>query len=348
MAIPKALRWQVWKNFNGRTYDGRCFCCNETLSIESWHCSHIVPRFENGADTSSNLRPCCSGCNNSMGTKNMYAFILKCGMHGVKNLPSEVYEGVEESSGESGSEGLCMQDLRVVHAVLSSSSEEEEELQILVATHESITQRPSNPKRKKSSKRKLKGLLQGQVRVDFRLGDLQITLDVEDSVRVTSLPAEFAKAVSSRGLGVRHTATWITKIDNLEYNEIYSHLKLDFFHKRYLKVKLSEKPNPRRPNKTLDFRCQEFVAYQYNVIRDSVEAFELCKEFFVIENETLLREFNYQQLKFIGRDIFGLPIDGGKNTMIQRIRDYIEVSRVATQSSPSSSSSPFGTGIFLF
>ena len=86
MAIPQALRWQVWREFNGRSYEGRCFCCDEIISIESWHCSHIISRFEGGPEISSNLRPCCQGCNTNMGTTNMYDFIRKYEMPGLKNL----------------------------------------------------------------------------------------------------------------------------------------------------------------------------------------------------------------------------------------------------------------------
>lgn len=72
--VPKALQLQVWKRFNGEEYHGICYCCENVVNIASFHVAHVVPESNGGETTLENLRPTCSLCNLSCGTKNLDEF----------------------------------------------------------------------------------------------------------------------------------------------------------------------------------------------------------------------------------------------------------------------------------
>jgi len=76
--IPSALRFAVWNEFaKGNEI---CFCCKrESITVANFECGHIVAVKNGGEDKIQNLRPICSQCNRSMGTKNMNDFIAQCG-----------------------------------------------------------------------------------------------------------------------------------------------------------------------------------------------------------------------------------------------------------------------------
>jgi hypothetical protein len=69
--IPKALRIQVWENAYGKSYEGRCYCCQTKIDVHHWHCGHIKAEAKTGKTCASNLRPLCATCNLSAGTTNM-------------------------------------------------------------------------------------------------------------------------------------------------------------------------------------------------------------------------------------------------------------------------------------
>jgi len=75
--IPKNKRNEVWKKFNGNKMDAMCYCCSlkELNALGSWECGHIKSENSGGDLSSENLRPICSGCNKSMGTKNMHEYM---------------------------------------------------------------------------------------------------------------------------------------------------------------------------------------------------------------------------------------------------------------------------------
>ena len=80
--IPKNIRGLVWNKWLGaRNGIAQCWCCNVTPidkgSASGWHCGHVVAAANGGELTVANLRPICAGCNSSMGTKNMMAF-MRC------------------------------------------------------------------------------------------------------------------------------------------------------------------------------------------------------------------------------------------------------------------------------
>jgi len=75
MSIPKPIRWEVWRTYIGRYYDGKCFVCDRNIDVEMWECGHVISHADGGTATTSNLRPICSVCNRSMGTRNMFEYM---------------------------------------------------------------------------------------------------------------------------------------------------------------------------------------------------------------------------------------------------------------------------------
>jgi 5-methylcytosine-specific restriction endonuclease McrA len=73
--IPKMIRGEVWKEYNGLLVYGSCYCCKRTLDVfDTWNAGHVVPYSHGGPNTVTNLRPICQSCNQSMGTENLYDF----------------------------------------------------------------------------------------------------------------------------------------------------------------------------------------------------------------------------------------------------------------------------------
>jgi 5-methylcytosine-specific restriction endonuclease McrA len=73
--IPKMIRGEVWKKYNGLSVYGSCYCCKQTLDVfDTWNAGHVVPYSQGGPNTITNLRPICQPCNQSMGTENLYDF----------------------------------------------------------------------------------------------------------------------------------------------------------------------------------------------------------------------------------------------------------------------------------
>lgn len=74
-AIPKTLKNKVWDNYIGRQKgEGECYCCGKMIDSKDFECGHIIAVAKGGSTTLDNLRPICSCCNKSMGTKNMNSF----------------------------------------------------------------------------------------------------------------------------------------------------------------------------------------------------------------------------------------------------------------------------------
>ena len=89
-SIPALTRSQVWRKWCGNLMDGNCFCCDETIKYEKWHCGHVIAREHGGSVDSDNLRPTCTKCNLGMGTLHMYEWILMNRLSGYRHLdPSD-------------------------------------------------------------------------------------------------------------------------------------------------------------------------------------------------------------------------------------------------------------------
>jgi hypothetical protein len=74
--IPKNIRSLVWNKYIGADITAaKCMCCREEkITINNWHCGHVLAEARGGDTTINNLRPICAPCNSSMGTKSMNEF----------------------------------------------------------------------------------------------------------------------------------------------------------------------------------------------------------------------------------------------------------------------------------
>ena len=73
--IPKTLKNQVWDTCIGQEKGvGNCYCCSKEIDSKHFECGHIVAVSNGGTNAIQNLKPVCSLCNKSMGSKNMDEF----------------------------------------------------------------------------------------------------------------------------------------------------------------------------------------------------------------------------------------------------------------------------------
>ena len=84
LRIPQETRQEVWKRYFGEKTEGLCYVCNFPLPNKGWHCSHVISEDKGGLITVDNLRPCCAGCNLSMGNCNLYAYAVAQGKTGKR------------------------------------------------------------------------------------------------------------------------------------------------------------------------------------------------------------------------------------------------------------------------
>lgn len=79
--IPQALRSTVWRTYIGKNFKGICFCCGKIeINPDIFECGHIKSVKHGGETTVDNLRPICSLCNRSMGSKHMEDFMKSIGV----------------------------------------------------------------------------------------------------------------------------------------------------------------------------------------------------------------------------------------------------------------------------
>jgi len=69
VAIPKALREQVWISWIGKKFSHKCHVtwCENIISVFDFEVGHNLPESKGGPTELDNLRPICSKCNRSMG-----------------------------------------------------------------------------------------------------------------------------------------------------------------------------------------------------------------------------------------------------------------------------------------
>ena len=85
--IPSAVRKIVWNTYIGKdVVKGKCLCCNaEELTSTNFECGHIKSEKNGGEVTIDNLRPICSNCNKSIGSKDMDEFMTRYKIKKPKN-----------------------------------------------------------------------------------------------------------------------------------------------------------------------------------------------------------------------------------------------------------------------
>ena len=71
MAIPKAVREQVWIQRFGKVFERTCYIkwCSNVINVYSFHCGHDMPASKGGDISLTNLFPICANCNLGMGDK---------------------------------------------------------------------------------------------------------------------------------------------------------------------------------------------------------------------------------------------------------------------------------------
>lgn len=79
--VSATLRNAVWIKYMGDVLaSGKCTCCGyESISRANFEVGHVVAHARGGTTHIDNLRPICSLCNSSMGTRDMFAFMAKVG-----------------------------------------------------------------------------------------------------------------------------------------------------------------------------------------------------------------------------------------------------------------------------
>jgi len=75
ISIPKSVKDQLWDNIYGSSAgEGNCYVCSNKINSKKFDCGHIIAVSAGGTNDITNLKPICSSCNKSMGTKNMEEF----------------------------------------------------------------------------------------------------------------------------------------------------------------------------------------------------------------------------------------------------------------------------------
>ena len=78
--LCKGKREEVWEFYMGNVIRNKCYCCSRNeISVHNFEAGHVIAESRGGATTIKNLRPLCSQCNKSMGTKNLYEFMFRNG-----------------------------------------------------------------------------------------------------------------------------------------------------------------------------------------------------------------------------------------------------------------------------
>jgi 5-methylcytosine-specific restriction endonuclease McrA len=81
--LPVSVRDSVWNHYIGEDINKhRCLCCKKILiTNRQFQVGHVISVKHGGTDEINNLRPICSPCNHSMGTKNMVEFVKTYGYY---------------------------------------------------------------------------------------------------------------------------------------------------------------------------------------------------------------------------------------------------------------------------
>ena len=76
-SIPKKIKNEVWDYYIGKEFGlAKCLCCKSNeISKSDFHAGHFISENNGGKVNVANLRPICTGCNLSMGIKNMDEYI---------------------------------------------------------------------------------------------------------------------------------------------------------------------------------------------------------------------------------------------------------------------------------
>ena len=79
--IPTKVRIDIWATYIGSNLaEHKCICCKKvTIKQSEFEVGHVLSEANGGTLEINNLRPICSVCNRSMGTRNMVDFVKQYG-----------------------------------------------------------------------------------------------------------------------------------------------------------------------------------------------------------------------------------------------------------------------------
>jgi hypothetical protein len=81
-SLPKQVTDMVWTMYEPpNSTIGKCYCCGREILLvpKNFECGHVISRYNGGSDNIYNLRPICSSCNKSMGTRDMREYMQSYG-----------------------------------------------------------------------------------------------------------------------------------------------------------------------------------------------------------------------------------------------------------------------------
>lgn len=95
--IPKKVKDDAWTTHVGNKSEALCICCRtKTITPFDFHAGHVVSEANGGPVTVENIRPVCSACNLSMGTRNMSEFVATHYPANKAKFDAVLYEVINE------------------------------------------------------------------------------------------------------------------------------------------------------------------------------------------------------------------------------------------------------------
>jgi len=81
--IPSKVRTDIWATYIGaHIAEHKCICCKKvTIKQSDFEVGHVLSEAQGGTLEINNLRPICSVCNKSMGSRNMVEYVKQYGYY---------------------------------------------------------------------------------------------------------------------------------------------------------------------------------------------------------------------------------------------------------------------------
>jgi 5-methylcytosine-specific restriction endonuclease McrA len=81
--IPSKVRTDIWATYIGsHIAEHKCICCKRvTIKQTDFEVGHVLSEAMGGTLEINNLRPICSVCNKSMGSRNMIDYVKQYGYY---------------------------------------------------------------------------------------------------------------------------------------------------------------------------------------------------------------------------------------------------------------------------
>jgi len=73
--MSETIKWGVWLTHIGRNFDGECFVCSRSISVNKWKYIKRLPLTRDGTPEDDNLRPICEECHFSIGDTSIVEYL---------------------------------------------------------------------------------------------------------------------------------------------------------------------------------------------------------------------------------------------------------------------------------